>query len=825
MVLLLAATFLLISVVSYEVTQGPYRFLSDDTEVLPVSGPVGPAGHFVGALLTGAMGWMGLMPILLLTWLAYHFWTLDRKEKEQQASSKTTFVFALVGLFIFSCGLAAVFFGREGGGSTGTLISRPLMRLFDTLGAALILTALFLLSLAISMQRSVGRIVKVSLEGAVWLLIFCFVSVPLIVFYLIRVGIDGVVALMSWSLGPLKPLFFAPADEQHDDKQHQDEILPKPRIRKNRVPTSELPVNLKEDDGSRDESGDVVVERRKVVDIPPPKRATKRREGLEISSKVEAIGLGVGHKPYVAPDISLLVRGEIAPGKEDDDELREKSRQIESKLRDFAILGRVTHVHPGPVITLFEFEPAAGVKVGRIAALQDDLAMSLRASSIRIIAPIPRRGTVGIEVPNKHRDLVRLRDVLEHEGFFSAESTLTVPIGKDTYGEPLYTDISAMPHLLLAGATGTGKSVFINAMLLSLLYRATPEELGLILIDPKILELSVYEGIPHLKVPVVTHPRQAKAVLEWAINEMHRRYRMMQRFGVRNIDSYNSLARGDDPNPAEAKEASPQTRTDIIPLQESQVVEGGIIDPKTEEIETSQRATDSIASEEIKPLPKILIVIDELADLMLSVGREIEALITRLAQKARAAGIHLVIATQRPSVDVITGLIKANFPARLSFRVSSRIDSRTILDQSGADRLLGRGDMLFMIPGAEALKRVHGAFVSDAEVKRVIAFLKEQSSPSYDERIMEICEKALDEEKEEGSDQTAGPDGEYDAMYDQAVQLVTQKGYASTSMIQRVFRIGYNRAARIIDMMEKEGLVGPMDGAKPRTVLVGTQEQ
>jgi len=517
---------------------------------------------------------------------------------------------------------------------------------------------------------------------------------------------------------------------------------------------------------------------------------------------------------YELPAVSLLTKGEASVGNEDDEELRAKSLQIERKLRDFNIQGSVTEVHPGPVITLFEFEPAPGVKVGRIAALQDDLAMSLRASSIRIIAPIPKRGTVGIEVPNRQRDIVRLRDLLESEAFLNATSSLAIPLGKDTYGEPVIADIATMPHLLMAGATGAGKSVCINAVLLSLLYRATPEELGLILIDPKILELSAYDGIPHLRVPVVTVPKQAKAVLQWAAREMDRRYRMMQKYGVRNIDSYNRVVAGE----MESDEQG-ATSSDIIELPEEIIVEPGIVENIEEE-------TAEVEGEEFKqklePLQKIVIVIDELADLMLTVGKDIEELITRLAQKARAAGIHLIIATQRPSVDVITGLIKANFPARLSFRVTSRIDSRTILDSMGAERLLGRGDMLYA-PGSGELRRVHAAYVADSEVKRVVDAVKLQGDPQYDEGIMAICAQALEDESNGTGESSETV--EYDAMYDRAVQLVIDKGQASTSMIQRVFRIGYNRAARIIETMEEEGVVGPMDGAKPREVLVPNHDR
>jgi S-DNA-T family DNA segregation ATPase FtsK/SpoIIIE len=341
-----------------------------------------------------------------------------------------------------------------------------------------------------------------------------------------------------------------------------------------------------------------------------------------------------------------------------------------------------------------------------------------------------------------------------------------------------------------------------------LLYRAHPSELGLILIDPKVLELSIYDGIPHLRVPVVTDPRQAKAVLSWAVKEMDRRYRYMQRFGVRNIDGYNQIVAGGAPD----GEQNSDERQQDLPLE-------------IPEAESAVASVESVAPEQLKPLPKLVIVIDELADLMLTVGREIEELITRLAQKARAAGIHLILATQRPSVDVITGLIKANFPARLSFRVSSRIDSRTILDSMGAEKLLGKGDMLFMLPGAVPLKRVHGAFVTDQEVQKVVAAIKNQCSPQYDQNIIQACEKALADEGNSSGEGGAGDgeDGEeFDPFYDKAVELVVEKGSASTSMIQRVFRIGYNRAARIIEAMEREGVVGKTDGVRPREILINS---
>jgi S-DNA-T family DNA segregation ATPase FtsK/SpoIIIE len=505
---------------------------------------------------------------------------------------------------------------------------------------------------------------------------------------------------------------------------------------------------------------------------------------------------------YIFPPVKLLSEADRKHDGEDGQELLLRAQRIEQKLADFNIKGRIVQYQRGPVVSLFEFEPAPGVKLGRIVSLQDDLAMSLRASVVRIVAPIPGRGTVGIEVPNPRRDVVRLREVLESEEFHTHSSNLAVPLGKDISGLPVVVHIASMPHLLIAGATGTGKSVCLNTLLVSLLYRATPQELGLIMIDPKVLELSVYDGIPHLRVPVVTVPKQAKAVLEWAVKEMDTRYRLMQRFGVRNIDSFNRLARG---------EADP----DAIIEEEPPVA----VDEASEGEDTSLDDAPVISGEVVNPLPKIVIVVDELADLMLQVGRDIEELITRLAQKARAAGIHLILATQRPSVDVITGLIKANFPARLSFRVTSRIDSRTILDSMGAERLLGKGDMLFMSPGANPLRRVHGAFVTDAEVTRVVNAIKLKDGPRYDDKIVEFCEAAMRSDAGEGEDGNEG-ESEYDPFYDKAVELVVEKQHASTSLVQRVFRIGYNRAARIIERMEKEGIVTAMDGARPREVLI-----
>ncbi|MCL4151584.1 UNVERIFIED_CONTAM: hypothetical protein GTU68_013747 [Idotea baltica] len=470
---------------------------------------------------------------------------------------------------------------------------------------------------------------------------------------------------------------------------------------------------------------------------------------------------------YQNPSLDFLVGTDSSASEGPDDELLiGNSRALEEALKNFRIGGRVVEVHPGPVVTLYQFAPAPGVKVQRIINLGDDLALALKVASVRVYAPVPGKGTVGIEVPNQHREIVRLRDVLEVDDYSVNETPLPLALGKDTYGEPFIAHLPRMPHLLIAGATGTGKSVCINSLLLSLLCKNSPADLNLILIDPKMLELSVYEDIPHLKAPVVTNVKRAKGVLWWAVEEMEQRYRLLKDAGVRDVAAYNRLCSEED-------------------IDNTNVAE---------------------------PLPRIVIVVDELADLMFSVGKEIEDLLARLAQKARAAGIHLILATQRPSVNVITGLIKANFPARISFKVASKIDARTVLDTSGSERLLGQGDMLFLAPWIGQIKRLHSPYVSDQEVHDVCDWLRSQKMISK-----------VEETEKSGASSPGGAD-EYDEFYDRAVSLVVEKGQASTSMVQRAFRIGYNRAARILETMEAEGIVGPADGARPRKILIGSMD-
>ncbi len=490
------------------------------------------------------------------------------------------------------------------------------------------------------------------------------------------------------------------------------------------------------------------------------------------------------------PQVDLL---DAAPSRADavpPESLEMTSRMIEKKLRDFGVEVRVVTASPGPVITRYEIEPATGVKGAQVVALAKDLARSLSLVSIRVVEIIPGRTTMALELPNARRQTIRLAEILGSQTYNDAASQLTLGLGKDIIGNPVLADLSKMPHCLVAGTTGSGKSVGINAMILSLLYKAEARDVRLILIDPKMLELSTYEGIPHLLCPVVTDMKQAANALNWCVGEMERRYRLMSKLGVRNLAGYNkkiaeAAARG-------AKLPNPFSLTPEAP-------------------------------EPLERLPFVVVVIDELADLMMVVGKKIEELIARLAQKARAAGIHLVLATQRPSVDVITGLIKANIPTRLSFQVSSKIDSRTILDQMGAEALLGQGDMLYLTPGGGVPVRVHGAFVSDDEVHRVVDYLKTQGEPNYIEGILEGGVEGGDAEGANGAAGAAA--GESDPMYDQAVAIVLQNKRASISLVQRHLRIGYNRAARLLEQMEKSGLVSAMATNGNRELLVPRREE
>jgi DNA segregation ATPase FtsK/SpoIIIE, S-DNA-T family len=508
--------------------------------------------------------------------------------------------------------------------------------------------------------------------------------------------------------------------------------------------------------------------------LPPPPPSQPKRK-----SKKEAVGVeGVSShsEQYTLPAFKMLDSFELDDHRPDWRKLEENARVLEEKLSDFGVQGKVVAISPGPVITMYEYAPAPGIKISRIVSLADDLSMALKAISIRVVAPIPGKAAIGIEIPNERRETVAIRAVLESEAFSSSTAALTIALGKDITGLPAVANLARMPHLLIAGATGTGKSVCLNTILTSLLFRNTPEEMRLLLIDPKRIELKSYEEIPHLIHPVVSDAKMATRALRWAVQEMELRYRMLAEKNVRNIEGYNrALAREKPRN-------------------------GQIEDPLADDLKIKHHH-----------LPYLVIVIDELADLMMVASREVEESITRLAQMARAAGIHLILATQRPSVDVLTGIIKANIPTRLSFQVSSRIDSRTILDTSGAESLLGSGDLLFLPPGTAKLQRFHGAFISEAELQRITDFWRAQklAEDPLGERVNFHDQNSTEEITEE----------EFDEKYEEAIELVLETRQASISMLQRRLRVGYNRAARMIEMMEHQSIVGPSDGVKPREVL------
>ncbi len=505
----------------------------------------------------------------------------------------------------------------------------------------------------------------------------------------------------------------------------------------------------------------------KIAEAPPapPKIAVREKEQKEkkerpakpVQETFEF--MDEGGKGYKLPPLDLLDPVPPPVKRVTEKDMLAQSELLTQKLLDFDIQGRVTQVHPGPVVTMFEFEPAPGVKVRRIEGLSDDLALAMRAASVRIVSPLPGKAAVGIEVPNNARETVWFREIVQAAEYQSQKSRLRIPLGKDIFGTPAVANIEKMPHLLVAGATGSGKSVAINTIIMALLFNARPNEVKLVMVDPKMLELSLYNDIPHLLTPVVTQPKKAAETLRAVVAEMERRYRQLAEKGSKNIESYNKA----------------------VPEKDR--------------------------------LPFIVVIIDELADLMMTVQKEVEDSIMRLAQMARAAGIHLVVATQRPSVDVVTGLIKANLPSRIAFQVASKTDSRTILDANGAESLLGKGDMLFLPPGSPHLIRVHGCFVSEEEIKRVVEMVKKQGKPNYEllqQRVKEVAEAAVASTEE----------GERDEEYGRAVDLVQMNGQASTSFLQRRLRVGYNRAARMIEMMEKDGIVGPADGSKPRKVLI-----
>jgi S-DNA-T family DNA segregation ATPase FtsK/SpoIIIE len=537
--------------------------------------------------------------------------------------------------------------------------------------------------------------------------------------------------------------------------------------------------------------------------IQPPIKVEKRAAPAEEPASAVATSRSVSDG-YVLPDPQELLSDPSGPlARLSDEQLNLQSEILTKALKSFAIDGRVTEVQPGPVVTMYEFEPAPGTKVARIVNLADDLALALKAISLRIVAPLPGKSVVGIEVPNPHRETVSLKEVVTSDAFSRSRSKLSLALGKDIFGGAVSADLKTMPHLLVAGATGAGKSVSLNTMLLSILFNARPNEVKMLLIDPKMLEFQSYDGIPHLLRPVITDPKSAARGLGWVVQEMERRYKLLAEAGVRSIEAYNRKISDVQGVVSDAWQSGKPEQVELTFLSEEERLSKG----ENAEPAGDNGPADCLAPTPPEPLPYIMVMIDELADLMMVAPKDVEDKIARLAQMARASGIHLILATQRPSVDVLTGLIKANFPARIAFQVSSKTDSRTILDANGAEALLGRGDMLYLASGTGKLMRIHGSYVSDDDVRRVVEFVKKQALPSYCRELQSLKQDEAEEEQAK------------DEVYEQAKDLVLSTGQASASLIQRRLRVGYPRAARMIEQMEAEGVVGAAGRDGRREVL------
>jgi len=699
----------------------------------------GPAGALVAGMLAGSLGWAAHLLPLAAGVVAWRYLRgLPLRPRWIPLGGWALCVVALSGSFEAMHRAFPDSVSAHAGGAVGRLVVIPLASAFYLTGSVLVLA----IALALGLIAGTGMSLR-----------------------------DGVGALRRAARGIARELGQAARVSLARLRRSLEERAAARAEAREEEPRDEAP---------GESQGEEHGERVRVPRVSPPRRA-KSTEPEVVEHRVVAqtplrqeslpFANARGEGPYKLPDLDLLARGPESSPNLDRDALIRNSQILEKKLADFSVLGRVVKVHPGPVITMYEFEPAPGVKVSRIVNLSDDLALALRAISVRIVAPIPGKNVVGIEVPNVERDVVVLRDIVAHASFQETDARIPIALGKDIFGNPVTTDLAAMPHLLVAGATGTGKSVFLNALLCSILMRSTPDDVKLLLVDPKMLEFSLYQGIPHLIAEVVTNPKRAAAALLGVVGKMEDRYRLMAQKGVRNIEQYNKAVAKD------LATSRPKPDDEIVP----------------------------------KKLPYIVVVIDELADLMIVAARDVEESLMRLAQMARAAGIHLVLATQRPSVDVLTGIIKANFPSRISFQVSSRTDSRTVLDANGAERLLGQGDLLHVPPGSSKLERIHGPYISEKEVQAVTEWVRQQGSPEFDPQLIRLNEES--EKSEERGE-------ELDELFDQAVEVVARHRIASISFVQRKLKIGYNRSARILEQMEAERIVGPQEGTKPREIFV-----
>jgi len=726
------AIYMLISLISYHPSDPGWSYSTQNKEISNAGGLVGAWFSSLFLFYFGYLAYLFPVMVVLSSWLVYrggqqHF-SLNIRLLLLRTSGFLLTLTTGAGLAKLHVTLTIGQLPTNPGGILGEITSRLLVTPFSFIGATLFLLALFLTGITL-------------FTGLSWLSL-----------------IDGVgratLALFA-SVGALG--------------RHLQDHLAARKARRKRVEAIRTE-NIKKQTRSRPRIEPVVKQ------LEPGTRVEKEKQ----------VPLFTSATAGELPPLSLLDEPEPPKNNVSTATLEAISRQVELKLQDFGIEAQVVAVHPGPVITRYELQPAPGVKVSQISNLAKDLARALSAISVRIVDVIPGKSVIGLEIPNEQREIVRLREILQSREYENTRSPIPLALGKDISGHPLVVDLIKMPHLLIAGTTGSGKSVAINAMILSMIYNAAPTDMRLIMIDPKMLELSVYEGIPHLLAPVVTDMKEAANALRWCVGEMERRYRLMAFMGVRNIANYNRKIKAAD------EEGKP------------------IPDPFAKPVLSEE---DTVVT--LQPLPYIVVIVDELADMMMMVGKKVEQLIARLAQKARASGIHLVLATQRPSVDVITGLIKANIPTRVAFQVSSKVDSRTILDQMGAEQLLGHGDMLYLPPGTSVPTRVHGAFVDDHEVHQVVDFLKQTGEPEYLDQILD----GGDAGGEEANGSFTEDDNEMDALYDQAVRIVTETRKASISGVQRRLKIGYNRAARMIEEMERSGVISPMEANGAREVL------
>lgn len=740
------AFFLLISLLTYH-TKDP-GWSSSGFNVQTTVNWGGKVGAWLADILLflfGIIAYVFPFLILLSSWLSFFN---ERTTREVETKERWLHLIGWL-LFIMSvCGLASLYihakahYPADTGGIIGDILANVFSYLFSKIGTTLLFMTTLLCGVTL-------------VTGLSWLGVASIFT-------------RGVAKVISYFRR--RKIGLRPITQQH---ANTNIFLEKPVTRALAEPPQPVVV--------------VTPEVQEIPQILQPLREKKKTPQVAVLRDSAGSGLsasGIKLKPGTLPPLSLLnPPSHIADKPFAKISFEELSRLVEQRLADFGVEVRVVAVHPGPVITRFELELAPGIKVSKISGLAKDISRSLSVVSVRIVEVIPGKSVIGLEIPNENRELVTLREILESQRYAQSRSPVSLVIGKDISGNPVVVDLAKMPHLLVAGTTGSGKSVCLNAMLLSMLFKSTPEQLRLIMIDPKMLELSLYDGVPHLLTPVITDMKDAANALRWCVAEMDKRYRLMASLGVRNLAGYN------------------QKVNDAIRQGQPIPMPGLLV------------TNEATAKAHLEPMPMIVVIADELADMMMVVGKKVEDLIARIAQKARAAGIHLIIATQRPSVDVITGLIKANIPTRIAFQVSSRIDSRTILDQQGAEQLLGHGDMLYLPPGAGIPIRVHGAYVADEEVHRVVSAWRSSAEPQY---VYEVTE-----EISASANNDNGVSGEQDALYDEAVRIVTESRKASISLVQRRLRIGYNRAARMMEDMEAAGVVSMMDNNGTREVLAG----